>query len=100
MTTNKLDIRIKISTSGIWTLDDDDLIRQIDLVSYKGAVWIYRFDHLGEATSTYIVKRRTRYVRMKDWFISGWAYGKWEFMLSLVTMALLPLWVLLVMLGL
>ena len=88
--------------SGIWTIDADDKIkhRVRDVQISKRALWIHRYDLAHQTVSVYLVKRRTIYVRMKDWFINGWAYDKWEFVISLVAMGLVPLWVLLVILGL
>ncbi len=92
-------IRETIFSTGRFAYKDGK-IHQVDLVAYKGVVWIHRFDHLGEASSTYIVKRRSRYVRTKDWLISYWMVDTLYFALTLLSLALVPLWVLLAILGL
>ena len=90
---------MKISSSGIWNIDDETgKIHQLNLVGHKGAVWIYRFDQLG--SQTYIIKRRTVFVRMNDWFNYHWSRGRTEFVLSAAAMTLIPLWVFLTWLGL
>ncbi len=98
----QIGIRAKITTSGIWTIDDDDRIKSWmgDLRTSKGALWIHRYGLAHQAISVYLVKRRSRFVRTKDWLISYWMQDKLNSALTLVAMALVPLWVLLSILGL
>ena len=87
----------RITQSGIWTIDDDgSTIKQWmgDLRTSKGALWIHRYDLAGKVVSVYLVKRRSRYVRMKDYFISGWVRHEWEFVLAQVAVALVSVWML------